>query len=329
MPANVEGCKKGTSHYFKIVSNEEWKEHTMKHRAITFAFAACFVSSLAFAGDTWTLDSGTSNARLFQGSRVNPDSVNTGVARVTGKVRLDTGDLDHSVFDLSIYPADENWGYELTPEGNLPAGYVPDATDDTLLTFKSTRILTTGNRKLEVIGDLTLTRVERSVTADANEAYAGPVYVNPVIHTETREVTFQFPNRSVAMPSGAATPVALGEKRDLDLSGSARVVQEDFPELLSAIQDTNWPSVVRNEHCQAAYEGGGEGYSGAVCTGALIAATHADNCQAAYEGGGEGYGGPVCTPPAGSQTTIVLDLKLHHTMPEPSARLLSVDGKTR
>jgi hypothetical protein len=149
------------------------------------------------------------------------------------------------------------------------------------------------NRKLEVIGDLTLTRLERSVTADANEAYAGPVYSDPVIHTETHEVTFQFLNRSAAMPAGAATPVALGEKRDLDLSGSARVVQEDFPELLSATRDTNWPWVVRNEHCQAA-----------------------------YEGGGEGYGGSVCTSPIGSQTTIVLDLKLHHTMPEPSAELL-------
>jgi polyisoprenoid-binding protein YceI len=294
----------------------------MKHRVITFAFAACFVSSLAFAGEIWTLDSGTSNARLFRGSGANPDSVNTGVARVSGKVRLDTGDLNHWVFDLSIYPADENWGYALTPEGTLPAGYVPDATDDTLLTFKSTRILTTMNRKLEVIGDLTLTRLERSVTADANEAYAGPVYSDPVIHTETHEVTFQFLNRSAAMPAGAATPVALGEKRDLDLSGSARVVQEDFPELLSATRDTNWPWVVRNEHCQAAYEGGGEGYRGSECTGTLIAATHADNCQAAYEGGGEGYGGSVCTSPIGSQTTIVLDLKLHHTMPEPSAELL-------
>ena len=36
----------------------------------------------------------------------------------------------------------------------------PDATDQTLLTFRSTRILRTGNGKLEVVGDLTLSRVE-------------------------------------------------------------------------------------------------------------------------------------------------------------------------
>jgi hypothetical protein len=40
----------------------------MKHRAITFAIAASFVSSLAFAGDTWTLDSTTSNARFGHGN---------------------------------------------------------------------------------------------------------------------------------------------------------------------------------------------------------------------------------------------------------------------
>jgi polyisoprenoid-binding protein YceI len=78
----------------------------MKHRAITFAFAACLFSSLAFAEDTWTLDSSTSNARLYQGSKANPDSVNTGVARVTGKVKLDTNDPEKSIFDLSIYSAD-------------------------------------------------------------------------------------------------------------------------------------------------------------------------------------------------------------------------------
>jgi polyisoprenoid-binding protein YceI len=290
----------------------------MKYRAIAFAFVACFISSLALAGDTWTLDSSSSNARLFQGSKANPDSVNTGVARVTGKIKLDTNVPDNSVFDLSIYPADEDWGHALSPDGALLTGYVPDATDQTLLTFKSTRILRTGNGRLEVIGDLTLTRVERTVTATPTEAYSGPVYGDPVIHNVTREITFLFPSVSAARFSETLTPAVQQTRGVLEVVGAARVDHEEFPELLSAIQDTNWPSVVRNEHCQAAYEGGGEGYSGAVCTGTLIAATHADNCQAAYEGGGEGYSGSVCTPPAGNQTTIVLDLKFLHKVPEPS-----------
>ena len=290
----------------------------MKYRAITFASAAFFVTSLALASDTWILDSSRSNARLFRGSRATSDSVNTGVARVTGKVKLDANDLDNSVVDVSIYPADEKWVHALSPEGALPTGYVPDTTDQTLLTFKSTRILRTENGRLEVIGDLTLTRVGRTVTARPTEAYAGPVYGDPVIHNVTREITFLFPSVSAARLSESLTPAVQQARGVLELVGAARIDREEFPELLSAIQDTNWPSLVQNERCQAAYSGGGEGYSGPVCTGTLIAATQADNCQATHSGGGEGYSGPACTPVAGSQTTIVLDLKFLHKVPEPS-----------
>ena len=300
----------------------------MKYRAITFASAAFFVTSLALASDTWVLAS-RSNARLFQGPRANSESVNSGVGRVTGKAKLDANDLDASFFNLSIYPADENWGKVLSPEGALPTGYVLDATDQTLLTFRSTRILRTGNGRLEVIGDLTLTSAERTVTATPTEAYAGPVYGDPVIHNVTREITFLFPSVSAARFSESLTPAVQQTTGVLEIVGAAHVDSEDFPELLSAIRDTNWPSVVQNEHCEAAYSGGGEGYSGSVCTGTVIAVTQADNCQAAYSGGGEGYSGSVCTPAAGNQTTIVLDLKFLHKVPEPSIGMLSRDNKTR
>jgi polyisoprenoid-binding protein YceI len=261
----------------------------MQHRAMKCASAAFFVTSLALASETWILDSSRSNARLFQDSRANSDAVNTGVARVTGKVKLDANDLDASVFDLSIYPADEEWGHALSPEATLPTAYVPDSTDQTLLTFKSTRILRIGNGQLAVIGNLTLTRVERTVIATPTEDYAGPVYGQPVIHNETHEITFLFPSASAENVSGALTPAVQQTKGVLEIVGAARVDREEFPELLSAIQDTNWPSIVQNEHCQASYSGGGEGYSG-----------------------------PVCTPPAGNQTTIVLVLKFLHKVPEPS-----------
>jgi hypothetical protein len=300
----------------------------MKYRAITFASAAFFITSLALASDTWVLDSSGSNARLFQGSSANSDSVNTGVARVTGKVKIDANDLGTSFFDLSIYPADENWGKVLSPEGALPAGYVPESTDQTLLTFKSTRILRTGNGKLEVIGDLTLTRVERTVTATPTEAYAGPVYGDPVIHNVTREITFLFPSVSAARFSESLTPAVQQTRGVLEVVAAARVDREEFPELLSAIKETNWPPVVQNKDCHMPSTVG-EDYSGAVCTGTVIAASQADNCQATYSGGGEGYSGPVCTPAAGNQTTIVLDLKFLHKVPEPSVGMLSWDSKTR
>src|ERR1700730_17049524 len=139
-------ASKGASRPSRLFSDrirQELEEYNMKNRATTFASAAFFVTSLALASDIWILDSSRSNARLFQGSRTNPDPVHNAIARVTGKVKLDTNDLDASFFDLSIYPADEDWGPALSREGTLPTGYVPDAPDQILLTFKSTRILRT------------------------------------------------------------------------------------------------------------------------------------------------------------------------------------------
>jgi len=285
-------------------------------------------SPAAFAdGESWFLDSTTSDARFFQGSATNPNSVNTGVARVTGEVKLDENNLDNSVFDLGIYPADENWGHALNAEGTLPAGYVPDPTDHTLLTFKSKRILTTSDGKLEVIGNLTLTRVERSVTLTPNEAYAGPVYGDPVIHTETREVMFLFPSSIATPPSEGSSPATFKTQSRLEVSGSAGIGRENFPELLSAISDTNWPSVVQNEHCTMPSTIGDD-YSGAQCTGTLIAATNHDNCRMPASIGDD-YSGPLCSPPAGDQTTIVLNLKLLQAGSEPSPETLSAVGTSR
>jgi polyisoprenoid-binding protein YceI len=202
------------------VSNAGSKEYNVKRRAITFASAAFFVTSLALASDTWIVDPRRSNARLFQRSRTNPESVNTGVVRVTGKVKLDTNDLDASAFDLSLYPADEERGHALSPEGNLPTGYGTGATDQTLLTFKSTRILRTEDGKLEVVGDLTVSRVEHTVTATPTEAYAVPVYRNPVIHNETHEIKFLFPGVSAEHLSGPLTPAMQHKNGVLEIVGS-------------------------------------------------------------------------------------------------------------
>jgi polyisoprenoid-binding protein YceI len=299
----------------------------MKHQAITFASAAFFVTSLALASDTWILDSSRSNARLFQSSKAISESVNTGVARVTGKVKLDTNDLDASFFELSIYPADEDWGHTLSPEGTLPIGCVPDATDQTLLTFKSTRILRTRNGELEVIGHLTLTRVKRPVIATPTEDYAGPAYGDPVIHNETREITFLFPSASPAHISGRLTPAMLEKGSVLEIVGSARVDRDEFPELLTAIKETNWPPVVRNRDCHMPSTVG-EDYSGDPCTGTVVAATR-DNNRDLPASAGEDYNGAQCTPATGDQTTIVLDLKFLHTVPEASVGMLLESGETR
>ena len=232
------------------------------------------------------------------------------MARVTGNVRLDTNDLDKSVFDLRIYPADEDWANALTADGKLPVGYVPDATEHTLLTFKSKRILRTPGGELEVVGDLTLTRVERSATIDPSEAYAGPVYSDPVMRTETREATFVFPSVGVALAADSMTAAAAESKQALQVSASARIGYEDFPDLFSALTETNWPLAVEYGNCQLPSTTS-EDYSGLQCTGPLTAAARDD------------------TPIGRKQTTIVLHLKLLYTGSEPSVAMLSANGTPR
>jgi polyisoprenoid-binding protein YceI len=280
----------------------------MHHRAINFASTAFFVTSLALARHTWILDSSRSNARLFQGAEANSELVNSGVARVTGKVKLDTNDLDASFFDLSIYPhpEDERWEHALNPEGTLPTIHVPRAKGRSMLTFKSTSILGTGNGTLEVIGNLTLARVERTVMATPTEAYAGPVCGDLVIHNEARAITFVFPSASAANLSTPLIPTMAQKREVLQIVGSARVEREEFPEKLAAIKDSN----------------------GAPCTAPPIALTRENNCQAPVSAE-EDCSGTQCTPVAGNQTAIVLDLKFHHTVPEPSVRMLLESSETR
>jgi len=203
-----------------------------------------------------------------------------------------------------------------SPEGALPTAYVPDATDQTWLTFKSTRILRTGSGELEVIGDLTLTRVERTVTAGPTEAYAGPVHSDPVIHDETHEITFLFPSVSAAARLSESLTLAVRQTKGvLEVVGAAHVEREEVPELLSATKETNGPPLVQNKDCMPSSTE--EGYSGAVCAGTLIAATRDDNCNMPGSVGKD-YSGPQCAPATGNQTTIVLDLKFLHKVPESS-----------
>jgi len=262
--------------------------------------AVAFISPLSAHAATrsWSVDTNTSAARLFQGSTAKPQSFNTGVARVSGQVKLDPDDLNNFVLDLAIYPAEEDWS-GLDRDGTLPAGFVPDATDQTLLVFHTERVLAPGNGRLDVIGNLTLTTVERSITIDPTQGYAGPVLGPPVIHVTTRQVAFELPDY------GAAATQPDGK---ISVSASTEIAYEDFPELFTAVSKTNWPPVVANENCQMPSTIG-EDYRGPQCTGTVIAATDENNCQMPPTMG-EDYSGPVCTPPTGDRTTIALQLEL-------------------
>jgi hypothetical protein len=248
---------------------------------LLLAFAVCFASIPARAQNgTWQVDAGHSIARLSLGA--GSQSVDIGVAPVSGTVVFDSSD-----------PADPAVHLNIKSDNRLS----PNSPE---ISFKSERSAITSDGKLAVVGKLSVTRVERSVTMEPNEAYAGPVYGEPVRHTDTREVMLVFPVTSLPAAQNGA----------IQLSASITVGREAFPQLLSALEPGNWPSVVvENENCNAPSTVG-EDYSGAVCTGTPIE-TATNSAVAGYIGGGEGYyGSEPAVIPYRSRATIALNLKL-------------------
>lgn len=237
----------------------------------------------------WKVDGEHSLARLSLGS--GSKSTEVGVARVSGNAVFGASGAADPVLDLNIQP-DEGSG-----------------TDDPKISFRSKRFTMTNDGKMAVVGDLSLTRIERSVTLDANEGYYGGVYGEPVVHTDTREVTLVLP--------GASLPAA--EDGAMQLSASTNIRREYFPELMTALAPGNWRSVVVEDQNCTVPSAIGEGYFGAICTGTPVA-TRVNSVAPATGGIGEGYYGfdPAVVPDA-SRATIALDLKLTPAATTPPA----------
>jgi hypothetical protein len=87
------------------------------------------------------------------------------------------------------------------------------------MSFSSRRCTMTSDGKLIIIGDLSVTRVERSVTTDPSEAYAGPQYGDPVAHTDTRPIALVFSDPHRLASQGGV----------MRFSGTSTAVREEFP----------------------------------------------------------------------------------------------------
>ena len=215
------------------------------------------------------LDSGHSTARILLGSNV----INIGVARVGGNLELDAARPSNSVFDLSIDPAGGK-----------------------LVTFKSRRVTISADGKLEVSGDLTLSREVRQAILNPAEDYSGPVYGEPTMQIVTHEVTFAFPLNDQAEES--------------EITGEARMFGENFPELFAALSETNWQPVVQDKACEMPQAS--EDYAGAICTGKVVESKR----SAAVTNIGDDYQGYESAAPQGNLMTIVLNLRLTREISE-------------
>ena len=247
-----------------------------------------FVESGLAQSAVWRIDSEHSTARLFLASLKSPHvAVNVGVARVSGIVDDIGDDPSHSVFDFTIYPADESVAPTFSND-KWSEQHAPLEAAHTVVTFKSKRAVSMGGGVFRVTGDLTLTYTERSTTLDPNEAYAGPVYGPPVVHSEKKEVVFEFQRMAVSAMRTRRGAAA-------ELSGSSVIGAEDFPELFTAVSAMNWPAFVEDEQCTWPSTVG-EDYSGPVCSGKRVEPLPRTDihCQMPSMVG-EDFAGEVCT----------------------------------
>jgi hypothetical protein len=247
---------------------------------LLLALAAAITSIPAHAQDAWKADGEHSIARLSLGSGAN--TVEIGLARVSGHVVYGADDPADPVVDLNI-----------KPENRQGADYFE-------IDFKSKRSMLTNDGKVAVVGDLTLTRLERSVTLDANEGYSGAVYGEPVVQIVTREVTLLLPAERPAVQNGT-----------MELPASTTITREYFPQLLSGLAPDSWPTtVVEDETCNMPSGLPSEDYSGAACAGNTVA-TKTNIAATGAPASGEGYYGfEPAVIPDGGQLGIALDLRL-------------------
>ncbi len=204
--------------------------------ALLLAFTFCFVSLPAVAqSHTCQIDPQYSFARVSFGSGEQSHQID--ISPVSGTVVFDANDPSDPAVDITFKPG---------------LGLAQQYSE---ISFKSKRTEITRDGKLAVVGDLSVTRVQPTATWNPGEAYSGPEYGEPVLRTESREVTFVFPNTSLPAPRN-------GEIR---LAASTTIGREDFPQLLSGLESFNEGNTMA-QNCTVPSTVS-EDYSGLVCTG--------------------------------------------------------------
>lgn len=255
---------------------------------IILLIATATVSIPACAQDLWQIDPKQSVATLSLGSGAS--QLQVGLARVSGEVEFEPSDPGDPIVTLKV---------------------VGDAreADYASMSFISKRSAIRADGKLTVAGDLTVTRVERSVTMEPNEAYSGPQYGEPVARTTTRQITLIFSDpHQVPTQNGA-----------MHFSGSSPVSGEDFPDLMDAIAIDDWPSqLINDEKCESPSTIG-EDYHGPECTGTVIASISNAVVPIGNPGAADFSGFEPVVSPDRNKATISLDLKLAEISASPTA----------
>jgi polyisoprenoid-binding protein YceI len=216
---------------------------------------------------SWRVDSRHSDVQLATDATTNFGKTKTtftvGFARATGIVKLDSANPTKSEFHVDFYPA-TSMNPTIDHEGNVSIAWFGSGANNTMICFHSKSVEQTSDGRLKATGTLGVTRVDRNITLDANEAYSGPVYGPPTLHQDAKPATFVFD-----APAAASTGA---HKGSLETFGSYSLTREDFPQFFRTVLAIQWPALVRDKHCQTT--GAGEAYAGAECTGDFLQPTY-------------------------------------------------------
>ena len=150
-----------------------------------------------------------------------------------------------------------------------------------------------------ITGKLFVTRIERSAGLEPIEAYAGPAYGKPITHTDTREIALTFSDSRQLATS----------KDVMQFRGTTSVRREGFSQLLQALIQDNWPTVlVNNDNCEEPSTTD-EDYSGFQCTVTDIAKVNNRFVPTGGIGGNGCFGFRPTVIPDRNYAAIAFDLK--------------------
>ena len=243
------------------------------------AALAVLISAPAFAGPkSWKVDSGHSYGEITTHAQVNEsqESVTIGATRVIGTLHFDPEQVAKSSFRFDLDPA----------------GSAPEAGAYTAIRFRSQFAELTSDGQLRVTGPLTVTEVLLDEQLEGNEAYSGPQFTNRIVKETTRQQSFLL-----AIPSEGSP----------DASAEARINTEDFPELVNALLQTNWPAISDDKYCPPP-ESASEGYAGVTCTGSAVGPRSITRTASSFGEDYPGEGSGVAQ--ASNFVTVTLHLRL-------------------
>lgn len=222
-----------------------------------------------------------------------------GFARVNGIVKIDEKDPAKSSVDLAIYPA-SSISPSIDEDGIFLSDWLASrSAHHMLVCFHSKRVLRTPDGEFQATGELSLTRVERSV--DGPNEGLSEVQADPpsVIHRVSHEVTFVF-----GFPAGASNLLKDGV---IQAWGSITVSAEDFPQIVKAAASTYWPPLVQEENCEAAIVS--ELNSSSQCTGTFLKTPEPPQAPQAANGQ-DFHGSQKFNAIVGEHLTILVHMRL-------------------